>query len=110
MSRSNCCVRFLCNLLKFPVKHSNSTHTFPSPLAHSKKKVVEENSTLNNNYLYELSGYVGFSAINAILSAHCGLEVYSRMALNVCIAPLDEISKANNFPNRYARLLKGIGS
>ena len=109
MSRNNCCVRFHCISQNSPSNTVIQLELFQA-VQLTPENVVEEKPTYNRIYVYELSRYVGFSVINAVLSAQSGCELYSRMAKSVHIAPLDEISKPNNLPNHFSRLLKGIGS
>ena len=71
---------------KFPAKHSNSTRTFP---AHSRKMLLRKTQRRSRMIYTD----VGFSTINAILSAQChsGWEVYS-MSKSVHIGPLSTLS------------------
>ena len=92
MSRNNCCVRFHCISQNSPSNTVIQLELFQA-VQLTPENVVEEKPTYNRIYVYELSPYVGFSVINAVLSAQSGCELYSRMSKNVHIASLDEISK-----------------
>ena len=92
MSGNNCCVRFHCISQNSPSNTVIQLELFQA-VQLTPENVVEEKPTYNRIYVYELSPYVGFSVINAVLSAQSGCELYSRMSKSVHIAPLDEISK-----------------